>query len=109
VQILKAQKWADDLTVFFCTFGIWVCESCLLVKMIPSVNFNNILQAAFSKVFCAAFFYLQFGFLIFWQKKVVAKAAHKMLVKSATGVNFKTKQSLFYPKSFTIMKNITFF
>jgi hypothetical protein len=47
-----------------------------------TVNFANILQAAFhTKVLYAAFMCLQFGFLIFWQKDCGAKAAHKMLVK----------------------------
>jgi hypothetical protein len=34
-----------------------------------------------TKVFCAAFMYLQFGFEIFWQMDFGAKAAHKMFVK----------------------------
>ena len=37
-----------------------------------------------TKVFCTAFMCLQFGFVIFWQKKIGAKAAHKMLVKLTT-------------------------
>jgi len=49
------------------------------------VNFTNILRAAFfTKVFCAAFLYLQFGYVIFWLKNVGAKAVHKMLVKLTT-------------------------
>jgi hypothetical protein len=38
-----------------------------------------------TKVFCAAFMWLQFGFVIFWQKDLGAKAAHKMLVKLTPG------------------------
>ncbi len=34
-----------------------------------------------TKVFCAAFLCLQFGLVIFGQKDLGAKAAHKMLVK----------------------------
>jgi hypothetical protein len=50
--------------------------------LVPGVNFTNILQAAFcTKVFCAAFMCLQFGFVMFWRKDFGAKAAHKMLVK----------------------------
>jgi len=41
-----------------------------------------------AKVFGAAFLLLQFGFVIFWQKKIGAKAAHKMLVKITSVVNF---------------------
>jgi hypothetical protein len=33
------------------------------------------------KFFCAAFMWLQFGFVIFWRKDFGTKAAHKMLVK----------------------------
>ncbi len=38
-----------------------------------------------SKVFCTAFMYLQFRFVIFWQKNFGAKAAHKLLVKLTPG------------------------
>jgi hypothetical protein len=38
-------------------------------------------QFVCTKVFCAAFMCLQFGFVIFWQKDFGTKAAHKMLVK----------------------------
>jgi len=37
-----------------------------------------------TKVFCAAFLYLQFGFVIFWQKNISEKAARKTLVKLTT-------------------------
>ncbi len=48
----------------------------------PGVNFTNILRAAFlCDSVLARFLYLQFGFLIFCQKNIGAKAAHKMLVK----------------------------
>jgi len=33
------------------------------------------------KVFCAAFIYLQFDFVIVWQKSISTKDARKMLVK----------------------------
>jgi len=36
-------------------------------------------------VFFKAFFYLQFGFVMFGPKKIGVKAVHKMLVKLATG------------------------
>jgi hypothetical protein len=38
------------------------------------------------KVFCAPFMCLQFGFVIFWQKDLGAKAANKMLVKLTPGL-----------------------
>ncbi len=41
-----------------------------------------------TKVFAAAFLYLQFGFVIFWQKNIGTKDASKMLVKLTTDVNF---------------------
>jgi hypothetical protein len=42
----------------------------------------------FKSVF-EAFLTLKFGFVIFWQKEIVEKAAHKMLAKLTTlGANF---------------------
>jgi len=38
-----------------------------------------------TKLLCAAFLYLQFGFIFFWQKNIGAKVARKMLVKLAIG------------------------
>ena len=37
-----------------------------------------------TKVFCPASLYLQYGFIIFWQKEFGAKAVPKMLVKLTT-------------------------
>jgi hypothetical protein len=45
-------------------------------------------QLFHTKVFCAAFMCLQFGFVNFWQKDFSTKAAHKMLVKLMPGVPF---------------------
>ncbi len=39
------------------------------------------MQLFHTKVLCAPFMCLQFGFVIFWQMDFGAKAAHKMLVK----------------------------
>jgi hypothetical protein len=44
----------------------------------PGVNFTKIFH---TKVFCAPFMCLQFGFVIFWRKDFGAKAVNKMLVK----------------------------
>jgi hypothetical protein len=42
-----------------------------------------------TKVLCAEFLYLKFGFVIFWQQNISAKAARKMLMKiDNIGVNF---------------------
>jgi hypothetical protein len=38
------------------------------------------------KVFCVAFVCLQFGFVYFWRKDLGTKAAHKMLMKLAPGL-----------------------
>ncbi len=40
-------------------------------------------QLFHTKVFCAAFMYLQFGFVIFWQNDF---GTHKMLVKLTPGI-----------------------
>ncbi len=42
-------------------------------------------QLFHTKVLCAPFMCLQFGFVIFWQKDFGTKAAHKMLVKLTLG------------------------
>ncbi len=42
-------------------------------------------QLFHTKVLCAPFMCLQFGFVIFWEKGFGAKAAHKMLVKLTPG------------------------
>jgi hypothetical protein len=43
-------------------------------------------QLFHTKVLCAAFMCLQFGFVIFWRKDFGAKAAHKMFVKLTPGL-----------------------
>jgi hypothetical protein len=53
-----------------------------------SISLTFCLHLFQSKVFSADFCYLLFGFVIFLQKNIAAKAAHKMLVKLTTGVNF---------------------
>ncbi len=49
----------------------------------PGVNFINILYGCLfhTKVFCAAFRQLHFGFVVFWRKYIGAKAARKMFMK----------------------------
>jgi len=51
----------------------------------PGVNFIKILRENGMEVLCAAFLKLKFGFVIFWQKNISAKAACKMLMKLTTG------------------------
>ena len=38
-------------------------------------------QLIHKKMFCSVFMYVQFVFVIFWQKKIGEKAAQKLLVK----------------------------
>jgi len=56
----------------------------------PRSQFHQHFTIAFfrTKVFWAGFLLSQFGFKIFWLKNIGAKAAHKMLMKLTTGVNF---------------------
>jgi hypothetical protein len=42
-------------------------------------------QLFHTKVYCAAFMWLQFGLVNFWQKDFGGKAPHKVLVKLAHG------------------------
>ncbi len=53
---------------------IWLSSSPIFYK-----------QLFHTKVLCAPFICLQFGFAFFWQKGFGAKAAHKMLVKLTPG------------------------
>jgi len=53
-----------------------------------SISLTFYFQLFPTKVLCAAFHSLQFGFEIFWQKNIGAKAAHKMFMKLTIGVNF---------------------
>jgi len=53
-----------------------------------------------TKLFCRAFFYLQFGFVIFCRKNIGAKAVGKMLMKLTPIVNFTNiLQAIFSFKS----------
>ena len=45
------------------------------------------------KVFFIAFLCLPFGFVIFWQKEIGAKAVRKLLVKLTSGVDKKIEKS----------------
>jgi len=67
----------------------------------PDVNFINILCKHFShKSVFTAFLYSWFGFVIYCQKNIGAKAARKMLMKSTAGVNFTNiLQAAFCEKS----------
>jgi hypothetical protein len=62
------------------------CQTYLGTLLPLGLNSTNFLLAAFyTKVFCAAFMYLQFGFVIILVKGFGCKAAHKMLVKLTPG------------------------
>ncbi len=63
-------------------FAEWKLKTQPKQTLPPSANFTNILWADFcTKVFCAPFMCLQFGFVIFWRKDLGAKAANNLLVK----------------------------
>ncbi len=57
-----------------------------------------------------AFMSLQFGFVIFWHKKIGTKAARKMLVKLTTGVNFINilHKSFLYKSKLSSFSQVTF-
>ena len=44
-----------------------------------------------TKVFCTAFMFSQFGFVLFWPEKIGTKTAHKMLVKLTTGIRLRSR------------------
>jgi len=86
------QRWWDSSLIM--AFGTYWSSS--MVSLLPlwrkeflddqsCVNFINILCPPFwTKVLCTAFLQLQFGFVIFWQKNIGAKAACKLLMKLTT-------------------------
>ncbi len=57
---------------------IKVVQGALVCLSISPVFYEQLFH---TKVLCAPFMCLQFGFVIFWRKDFSAKAAHKMLVK----------------------------
>ena len=62
-----------------------LCENTVISRLV-SISQTFYAQRFCKQVFCADFLYLQFVFVIFWQKKIGKKASHKMLVKLTTGV-----------------------
>ena len=80
----------------------------MLMLLTQSVNFTNILQQFFcTKVFCEPFMYLQFVFVIFWQKKIGLKYHVNEIVKLTQGLlkllNYKRSLN----KGLQIKKNFT--
>jgi len=70
-----------------------------------TINFTNE-QLFLKKVFCTACLQIQFGFIFFCQKTICAKVKCKMLVKSATGVNFANiLQAALFSKDPKLQKN----
>ncbi len=67
----------------------------MLMQYTTGVNFINILLSVSQmKVFCAAFFYLQFDYVIFWLNNIGAKAACKMLLELSTGQSTADRSQL---------------
>jgi len=64
----------------------------MLMKLNKGVNFIKILQLFCTKVLCAAFLQLQFGFVIFWRKYFGAKTACKMLMKLTKGFGHHSRK-----------------
>jgi len=76
-----------------------VCETAAdvlhVLAILVSISPIFYKQLFYTKVLCAAFTCLQFGFVIFWQKDFGARAAHKMLVKLTLGRRIKVGLILF--------------
>ena len=77
---------------FLKVFNLWPFQA----KMLAGGIFHNFFVFAHTgmlkpshffctKVFCPAFHYLEFGFVIFWRKTIGAKATRKMLLKLTIG------------------------
>ena len=75
----------------FKKFGAKILAQNLQVKcwwnlLKVSISSTFYAQLFCTKVLCAAFLHLRFGFVIFCQKNISAKAARKMLMKLVTGI-----------------------
>jgi len=53
-----------------------------------SISSTFYTQLFCTKVFCAAFLLLQFGYVTFWHKNIGAKAAHKILIKLTIALKY---------------------
>jgi len=93
----------DVRCFFFMSGTLYANMSCRLIVAQVSISPIFYEQLFCTEVFCTAFLLIQFGFVIFWQKNVGAKAVCKMLVKLTTGVNFinilRAAFAPVYPKS----------
>jgi hypothetical protein len=64
----------------------WIIQGVSGIWTSLTVNFTNILHAAFScKSFARSFLNLDLRFVLFWRKNIGAKAVRKMLVKLTPG------------------------
>jgi len=72
--------------------GIEIFKCCPMGETFNNASLKVSISSTFYKqLFClnlffVAFLYLRFDFVIFWQKNIGEKAAHKMLVKFSKGV-----------------------
>jgi hypothetical protein len=58
-----------------------------------------------TKVFCADFLFLQFVFVIFWQKKIGEKTAREMLVKLTKGLFMSVPRAGLCPAGYSSSEN----
>jgi len=82
-----------------------ICHICfgrkntLRLKVLISPTFGE--QFFAQNYITVAFLYLQFGFVIFWQKNIGAKASRKMFMKLTSGLLFnKNVMSLIFTSGF---------
>jgi hypothetical protein len=76
--------WAPKITKL--CFGFVIREKTAQFAFMQKRIRVKKFQAAFcTKVLCAAFLLLEFGFAIFWYKNICAKADRKMLMKFTIG------------------------
>ena len=72
-------------TIFEAAEAVVEISLSLQITNCNQVKLARILDMHCTKVFCAAFLYLQFVFVIFWPKENSKKAVCKMLMKLSTG------------------------
>jgi len=74
----KSVKRTDNLTVFLALLGSAPAKT--VHKMLK----KHFTQEFHAKMFCTAFLWLKFGFVIFWRKNIGKTAANKFLMKLTT-------------------------
>jgi len=86
-KLLQVQKYNQAVSLFALLGSSRLTAlHIMMMKLNQGFNFTKIAIYASRFMLLGIFLSLQFGFVLFWQKEINAKATHKMLVKLAEGL-----------------------